>query len=145
MFTKKIDPLIFTFAILWLTSFTPSDNASIKVTVDAIESTEGTVVFMLFDQEEGFPREVAKAWKIGKVRPQGKKAEYTFSEVPYGTYAIAIFHDEDDDGEISTNFMGLPQERVGATNMRSLGKPGFRKCQVVIDQPTVTIPLNFIN
>lgn len=125
MFTKKFGSLIFTFPMLWLTSFMSPDNASITVAVDAIESTGGRIVLMLFDQEEEFPREVNKVWKIGKVKPQGEKATYTFSEVPYGTYAIAIFHDENDDGEIETNFMGLPQKRVRLPICRAWANPVF--------------------
>ena len=130
---------------LWLTAFVGPDNSSITVTIDAIENTKGRVVFMLFNQEEGFPREVDKAWKVGKIKPQSSQATYTFSDVPYGTYAIAVFHDEDGDGAIDTNFIGLPQERVGATNMSSMGKPSFSKCQIVVEEPAKTIPLQFIN
>ncbi len=31
-------------------------------------------------------------------------------DLPAGTYAVALFHDENDNGELDTNFLGLPTE-----------------------------------
>jgi len=36
--------------------------------------------------------------------------------IPPGTYAIACYHDENDNGKLDTNFLGIPKEGTGASN-----------------------------
>lgn len=42
-------------------------------------------------------------------------------------YATSVFHDENSNGELDTNFMGIPREGVGASNGAKghLGPPKF--------------------
>lgn len=126
-------------------SFYSPEPAAVTVEVGDLETAEGQVIFMLFDQAEGFPREPNKALKSGKVKAQGTTVTYTFEQVPYGNYAIAVFHDENGDGAIERNFIGIPKERVAATNMTGMGRPGFQKCSMTVNQPTVRYTLKFIN
>ena len=46
-----------------------------------------------------------------------------------GTYAFRYFHDENNDEEINTNFMGIPREGYGFSNNAkgSFGPPSFDK------------------
>jgi uncharacterized protein (DUF2141 family) len=39
-----------------------------------------------------------------------------FSDLPAGTYAISVFHDENDDGVLNSNFVGMPREGYGFSN-----------------------------
>ncbi|AWX44392.1 hypothetical protein HME9304_01392 [Flagellimonas maritima] len=122
----------------------PVENGSITVTVNGIEKQKGQIVFMLFDREEGFPKEVDKAFKKGIVSTFDTSATYTFENIPNGKYAIAVFQDENKDGEIETNFIGMPKEPVGASNMTKMGKPSFSKCAVQLQEPSKSIRLKFI-
>ena len=42
-------------------------------------------------------------------------------EVPAGTWAVQAFHDEDGNGEVTLNMLGLPVEGIGFSN-----DPAFR-------------------
>ena len=120
-------------------------KTSLSVSITGLKKQKGQVYFLLFDQEEGFPKEVAKAKLVGKVPAKGTSVSYTFEGVPYGQYAVAVFHDENSNGEIDTNFIGFPKEKVGASNMKGLGKPNFRKCAIDLNQPSQSLALTFIN
>ena len=37
-------------------------------------------------------------------------------EIPEGEYAIAVFHDENTNGKLDTNFLGIPKEQYGFSN-----------------------------
>jgi len=39
-----------------------------------------------------------------------------FPGVAAGTYAVSAFHDENSNGKLDRNFMGIPREGVGASN-----------------------------
>ena len=50
-----------------------------------------------------------------------------FSGVTPGRYAVSVFHDENNNGKLATNFVGMPKEGVGAsTNAKGhFGPPKF--------------------
>jgi uncharacterized protein (DUF2141 family) len=50
-----------------------------------------------------------------------------FENIPSGTYAVSVFHDENSNGKLDTNFLGIPREGVGASNNAKghLGPPKF--------------------
>ena len=56
-----------------------------------------------------------------------KEAVCEFSGIALGTYAVSVFHDENSNGKLDTNFMGIPREGVGASNDAKghLGPPKF--------------------
>jgi uncharacterized protein (DUF2141 family) len=50
-----------------------------------------------------------------------------FAGIAPGTYAVSVFHDENANGKLDTNFMGIPREGVRASNNAKghLGPPKF--------------------
>ena len=50
-----------------------------------------------------------------------------FHGVSAGVYAVSIFHDENLNGRLDTNWMGIPREGVGASNNPKprMGPPKF--------------------
>lgn len=38
------------------------------------------------------------------------KARCSFLDIPSGTYALAVIHDENMDGKLNTNFLGAPRK-----------------------------------
>ena len=46
----------------------------------------------------------------------GNSAICQFNDIPPGTYAIAVFHDENANGKLDKNFLGIPCEGYGASN-----------------------------
>ena len=72
------------------------------------------VACALFEAPEGFPTEFMRfAANLMMVRVRGAKATCTFEELPPGTYAFAVIHDENRDGKRATDWMGLPKEGYG--------------------------------
>jgi uncharacterized protein (DUF2141 family) len=39
-----------------------------------------------------------------------------FQGIAPGRYAVSVFHDENSNGKMDTNFIGIPKEGVGASN-----------------------------
>ncbi len=127
-----------------LMGFTKPDSGNITINLRDIESKEGEIVFMLFAKEDGFPREPSKAFKRGVVTDFSASASYTFKNVPYGVYAVSVFQDRDKDGEIKSNFIGMPKEPVGASNMTKMGKPSFKKCSFQLNSQNKELSMKFI-
>ncbi len=121
-----------------------AQTGNITVNVTEIEKVEGNIYFLIYKTDEGFPKEKDKAFKVGKVSDYGTKASYTFENIPYGTYAIAFFQDENGNGKLDDNFIGIPNEPVGASNMTSMGKPSFKKCKFEFKENNKNMTLQFV-
>jgi uncharacterized protein (DUF2141 family) len=57
----------------------------------------------------------------------GESASCSLGHHAPGTYAIALLHDEDADGDMDTDFFGFPQEGYGFSSgaRPGLGAPSF--------------------
>ena len=64
-----------------------------------------------------------------------------FEDVPAGTYAIICFHDENDNGELDTNWLGVPTEKFGFSNnkMGMFGPPKYKDCLISLDKEQTTV------
>ena len=60
--------------------------------------------------------------------------EVAFEDVEPGEYAITAYHDANSNGELDTNFFGIPKERYGFSNnpKSTFGPPGYSKCLFTI-------------
>src|SRR6478672_5685764 len=87
-----------------------------------------SVACALFESADGFPLEYLHyATNIVVVRVRETQARCVFSEIPPGNYALAVIHDENMNGKLDTNLMGIPVEGYGfSKNARALlGSPSF--------------------
>jgi len=100
---------------------------SIKVVVLGLHSNDGELDCALFGSAEGFPSDSTKASKTTKSKIANEQAVCTFSGVADGDYAVSVFHDENGNGKLDRNFIGMPKEGVGASNdaAGTLGPPKF--------------------
>jgi uncharacterized protein (DUF2141 family) len=99
----------------------------IRVEVSGLRSDKGEIMCALFASADGFPKKGEKALAHAKGAITQKQALCEFSGVAPGTYAVSVFHDENSNGKLDTNFIGMPKEGVGASNNASghMGPPKF--------------------
>jgi len=62
-------------------------------------------------------------------------ATITFTDVSEGRHAIKAFHDVNDNGELDTNWMGIPTEPYGFSNdaMGTFGPPSFQDASFLVE------------
>ncbi|BDD00216.1 hypothetical protein PEPS_24960 [Persicobacter psychrovividus] len=108
-------------------------QSSLVVNVKGLSGPEGKVLFALFSTEEGFPKEWDKAYKQGNLSFSDGACRIVFDDLPEGTYAMMVAHDENDNGKIDTNFIGMPKEAVGISNYPKMGKPDFQKAKFTMN------------
>ncbi len=93
-----------------------------------LRNNEGSVRCSVFKTEEGFPSDPLLAIATMTVKPQNLEAIFDFKDLPEGAYAMALLHDEDEDGKMKTNLIGLPREGWAVSNdapPRMFGAPTF--------------------
>src|SRR5687767_10723404 len=74
--------------------------------VTQVNGSRGVVRCGLFTERGWLKNPVAAAVSTA----EGKKAVCLFRNVAPGTYGLSAFHDENDNGKLDTNFIGLPTE-----------------------------------
>ncbi len=81
------------------------------------------------------------------IRIQNKQARCDFEDVPPGTYAIAAAHDENMNGKLDTNALGIPTEGYGFSNDAKgwLSAPSFSAASFLYDGQNLdmTITLHY--
>lgn len=107
---------------------TTDGSGTMTVVARGLRNSDGHVLFVLFNDKKGFPGKDQYAVRKGRSSIKGSVSKHVWKDVPEGTYAIAVVHDENDNGDVDTNFIGMPKEGVGASNnpKGSLGPPKWK-------------------
>jgi uncharacterized protein (DUF2141 family) len=121
---------------------------SIKVVVQGFHSNAGEADCVLFGSPEGFPSDSKIAMKRTRSKIVNNQAVCAFTAVAPGDYAVSVFHDENANGVLDRNFIGMPKEGVGASNDAAgkLGPPKFEDARFSYKggQQTLTIHLRYL-
>jgi uncharacterized protein (DUF2141 family) len=88
----------------------------IHVEISGLRSDKGQVLCALFSSATDFPKKTDKAVAQAKSDISNGHAVCEFAGIASGTYAVSVFHDENSNGKLDTNIMGIPREGVGASN-----------------------------
>ena len=108
---------------------------TLTVEVKSLRNTKGSLYFSLFKSETGFPDKHESAIQKGKLEGlKSTTATYVFKNIPDGTYAVAIFHDESNDGEMKTNALGIPLEGTAVSNdaKGTFGPPKYKDAKFTL-------------
>ena len=111
------------------------EGGQMKLTVTSLRNAKGTVRCAVFRSADGFPKEVGKAVAQSESSISGETATLEFTGIAAGTYAVSCLHDEDDDGTLTTNLLGIPKEGLGASNdaKHAFGPPTYDEAKFEFD------------
>ena len=72
------------------------------------------------------------------------QARCDFLYIPRGTYALAVIHDENRNGELDTNWLGVPTEGYGSSSdaKAALGAPSFSAAKVRYDGGSLDLEIS---
>ena len=120
----------------------------IPVDINGLRSDRGQVLCALFSSASDFPKKADKALAHAKSTILDGHATCEFNNIPSGTYAVSVFHDENSNGKLDTNFLGIPREGVGASNNAKghFGPPKFGAAafQHSGESTTLEISINYL-
>ncbi len=116
--------------ILLIGAFSNAPKGTVKVYINNINSSKGKINIALYDEtgKAHFVYEVNKAYKVAYGKVTGKRAVAVFKNIPYGKYAISLFHDINADNTLNCSKKGFPIEPYGfSNNPAGFGIPSFDK------------------
>ena len=101
----------------------------ISLQINNVKTSNGTINVAVYDESEGFLK-LDKVYKADSVMAHKGKTELHITGLPEGEYALAIFHDENGNNKLDTNWLGIPKEDIGFSyaRMKTFGPPQFKEC-----------------
>ena len=84
----------------------------LSVHIDNIENESGYIVIAIFNEPENFlSKEDVYDWR--RIKVEGKKSVSFTMKVEKGEYALAVYHDLNNDRALNKSMIGIPQEPYG--------------------------------
>jgi 4,4'-diapolycopenoate synthase len=118
------------------------------VQVKQIPSTQGHLAYALFAASDGFPSQSEKAL-LRRYAEIPKSLELTLDipDLPYGSYALSVYHDQNDNQKLDKNFLGIPKESIGFSMNPKVrrGSPSFQETRFEVGAPQVKIEVQMIH
>lgn len=137
--------LLGAFLLLAATSLRGEEKKA-KLTVNIVNTEENTgkLYVYLFNVADDYPMETEKARMTKVVRVKNNRGTVVFEAVEYGTYAIAVHHDINDNDEVDTNFLGIPNEDFGASNNAKgfMGPPSFEDASFSVNKKEMELQID---
>ncbi len=117
-----------------------SSNGTVSVRVVGLESDDGSVRAALNNEANYDGDDNVRA---ATLTIEDGTARWTIDDVPHGTYAVRLYHDENDNGELDTNVFGVPQEAFGFSNdaRGSMGPPDFEEAAFTVASDSLSMTI----
>jgi uncharacterized protein (DUF2141 family) len=130
--------------ILWLLACCGiSHAADLTVNFGPPRSATGVVIVAVFNSALTFPKP-GQYFKFERVRAEATGGAVTFHDLPAGQYAVSAIHDENENGKLDTNIVGIPTESFGFSKdaIAFGGPPTFEKAAIdVVADSMISIQL----
>jgi uncharacterized protein (DUF2141 family) len=128
--TMKLYPIFF-FFLFTSFSWEMETKSDLTVSVTNIQHAKGKISFGLFRKQDSFPVK-GKQFKGVLIDTKKPSTKYTFENLADGQYAVAIFHDENENGIMDKNMFGAPTEAYGfSRNARgTFAAPSFEEAKI---------------
>ena len=126
-------------------AFAQSTCPGIQINILGIRNSTGTVDCALFESSAGFPHEfLHSATNVMVIKIRDAEARCNFEDIPPGTYAIAVIHDENMNGKLDTRWPGTPTEGYGFSNDAKgfLSAPSFSAASFQYDGQNLDLTIS---
>ena len=116
--------------------------AKLSLSLNNLRNKKGSICIALFESEAGFPKDDSQAICDQCFAISELPMTVSF-DVPYGSYAASGLHDENKDGELNTNMIGIPKEGIGFSNDPRIikGTPSFEKTCFEFDEENSAVEI----
>ncbi|MEQ9404990.1 MAG: DUF2141 domain-containing protein [Cyclobacteriaceae bacterium] len=133
---------IVTFLILIVSLSSSAQDAShdLIVKIENVKSSSGKIRVGLYDCEEKFLKEAIQG---SDIQAGEGLLIVTFKGLKRGEYAVSLFHDENKNGKLDSNFIGIPTEPYAFSNNAKgmFGPPDFKECRFEVKEGNIEITI----
>ena len=112
-----------------------STNYDLTINVKGFPSSKGDAYIAIYRVSDDFPV-FGKQYKGKTTTISGNVSQVVFSGIPSGSYAVAVYHDKNNNNVLDKNYLGIPTEAYGFSNnaRRTFSAPSFSEAAVVLNK-----------
>ena len=139
----------FAVAFLALLVVAPSpvfseSTGKLVIDISGFPSSDGFAMVAVNNSEESYKGGEDTAVAKTKTLVVDRKVQVIFTNLPYGWYGVSIYHDENNNGEMDKNAMGIPKEAYAFSNNAKgfFGKPSYKKVMFQLNSVEMQIVIN---
>ncbi|NOX33623.1 MAG: DUF2141 domain-containing protein [Deltaproteobacteria bacterium] len=124
------------------TAFAVQGSSRLTIHITGFENSDGVAKIAIVNSKKNYNAETP--FKGFNLKIINKEVIKTIL-LPYGEYALKVFHDENGNNELDTRIFGIPTERYGFSNNArgTLGPPEYEEAVFKLYSPkkkiTITI------
>ena len=113
--------------------------------IDNLESPTAIIHVSLYGSKNKFPDPLGQLKKY-QFKSTGKKITAHITDLPFGEYAIAIYQDENNNGKIDKNLLGVPTEHYAFSNnyKPTVRAPKYENCKFDYSAKNNVVPMTMI-
>ncbi len=119
-------------------------TATLSIQAGGFAHPRGHAIASLFRAEDDVLKH-GTAYRKATAEIHDGRATFSFPDLAYGTYAVNVFHDENDNGTLDHNVFHFPGEPLGFSNHFSLGlfsgMPSFEKMKFQFSADTGVVEI----
>ncbi len=115
-------------------------QTNLRLEITGVKIEGGKLYVSLFNSERSF--EQRKVYLTFVSNPDSVNIKLPLN-LPAGEYLFSVYQDSNNNGELDTNFLGIPREPFGFSNYDGKSIPGsFKKHKVLVMETTKKISVN---
>lgn len=121
-----------------------STATALSIRLEGVRSDEGRLYVAVFDEEQAFNNaDDQRAAAVAIVRAQKGSIEISINPMPEGAYAVSVFHDENNNGNLEMN-AGIPLEGYGMSGANDrFSTPSF--AEALVRDGSASVQLYYLN
>ncbi|ALC16837.1 hypothetical protein DSOUD_2070 [Desulfuromonas soudanensis] len=118
-------------------------TANLTVAIGGFRNSQGVALVSVFRSSRGFPDETSEAVANRRAMIANRRAMVVFEDLPCGIYAVTVHHDENDNGRMDRNWLGIPREGHGASKdpQGLFGPPNFPESSFLLTSEDLTVKI----
>ncbi|NET47671.1 MAG: DUF2141 domain-containing protein [Merismopedia sp. SIO2A8] len=118
-------------------------RGNLTVEISGLNNQDGDVCLSLFNGSRGFPSDEQRALDAECVEISTLPVQVTFDNLIYGSYAIAAYHDKNQDAQLNQGLFGIPTEGFAFSNdaPAPTGPASFQDAVFFLSQQDTTIQI----
>jgi uncharacterized protein (DUF2141 family) len=122
----------------------PASATWLRVVVEGVRSSQGLVAITLYANDSSRFLVRHGSLYVGRTKAVAGTTDSCIYVPKPGTYAIAVYHDENGNQKFDRNMFGLPAEAYGFSNNPGtlFGLPSFRSVRLKVDESGETIHIH---
>ncbi|PKB17842.1 DUF2141 domain-containing protein [Flavobacterium sp. 5] len=133
---------LFSVILLSICSVGYTQSSNLTINVSGLKNNTGLLTAELYNSKEKF---LKTSYKKDSTPIKSNSATVIFTDIPKGEYTVMVYHDENNNGKLDKNFIGMPKEPVACSNNAKgfMGPPKYEETKFkIITDSKISIKMN---